>query len=195
VARQVRPIRGTPLRPDASESGLFGIAAVRYGACCEQSVKISLKRSSRSRGSVLVEAGLAIPVIVVLMLGVLDFARVHHTRSRLQNAVSQATRFAITGNRLSDEDNPGFYLTREDSILKLVKRVSGFRDIPASAVEIFTVNPDGSTRSGAGGPGDVVLVTVSYHVDVFTPGLALVFPGSTYRFSCTARFRNEEFVA
>lgn len=143
----------------------------------------------------IVEAGLAIPVIVVLVLGVLDFARVHHTRSRLQNAVSQATRFAITGNKLGDADNPGLYLTREDSILRLVKKISGFSDINAGSVEIFTVNPDGSMRQGAGGPGDVVLVTVSYHVEVFTPGLALVFPGSTYRFSCTARFRNEEFVA
>lgn len=161
----------------------------------ESTVKISGSRRDRCRGSVLVEAGLALPIIIILVLAVLDFARVHHTRSRLQNAVSQATRYAITGNKLSDEDNPGLYLTREDSILKLVKKISGLHDLDTGAVEILTVRPDGTTSVGAGKPGDVVLVTVSYHVDVFTPGLAVLFPGSSYRFSCTARFRNEEFVA
>jgi len=133
--------------------------------------------------------------MVVLSLAVIDFARIHHTRSRIQDAVSQATRFAVTGNRLADADNPGLRLSREASIARLVRQISRIDDIDAGEIEILTVKPDGRTTAGAGGPGDVVLVRVSHYVDVLTPGLTLVFPDGRYRFTCTARFRNEEFVA
>lgn len=133
--------------------------------------------------------------MVMLVLTVIDFARIHHTRSRVQNAVSQATRFAVTGNRLSDSDNPGLLLSREASIARLVREISRIEEIDTDEIEILTVAPDGSTEPGAGGPGDVVLVRVSHDVEVMTPGLARFFPGGLYRFSCTSRFRNEEFVA
>jgi len=154
-----------------------------------------LRNRGRSRGSVIVEAALALPVMIMLVLAVIDFARIHHTRSRVQNAVSQATRFAITGNRLADDDNPGVLLSREASIAQLVREISRIDDIDPSEVEILTVKPDGRIIAGAGGPGDVIVVRVSHGVDVLTPGLDRVFPDRRYRFTCVSRFRNEEFVA
>lgn len=143
----------------------------------------------------LVEAALALPILVMLVLAVIDFARIHHTRSRVQNAVSQATRFAVTGNRLADADNPGLYLSREASIARLVRDISRIDEIDSGEIEILTVEPDGRTSPGAGGPGDVVLVRVSHDVEVLTPGLGRFFPAGRYHFTCTSRFRNEEFSA
>jgi hypothetical protein len=143
----------------------------------------------------LVEAALALPIMVMLVLSLIDFARIQQTRSRLQNAVTQATRFAVTGSRLVDADNPGLHLSREASIAALVRRLSGIAEIDTSEIEILTVKSDGRTVSGAGGPGEVVLVRVSHDVSVITPGLSLAFPGGRYRFTCSSRFRNEEFAA
>jgi hypothetical protein len=156
---------------------------------------MSRRKHARSRGSTLVEAALAIPIVMMLVSSVIDYARIHHTRSRMQNAVSQATRFAITGNRLADDDNPGFFLTREASIARLVREISRIDDIDGDEIEVVTVEPDGRISPGAGGPGDVVLVRVTHEVAVLTPGLSRFFPGGRYRFTCTSRFRNEEFVA
>lgn len=133
--------------------------------------------------------------MVMLILALIDFARIHHTRSRIQNAVSQAARFAITGNRLADTDHPGSFLSREASIARLVRDISRIDAIDATEIEILTVEPDGRTSPGAGGPGDVVVVRVSHDVDVLTPVLGRVFPGGRYHFTCTSRFRNEEFRA
>jgi hypothetical protein len=133
--------------------------------------------------------------MVMLVLAVIDFARIQHTRARVQNAVSQATRFAITGNRLADGDNPGVLLSREASIARLVRQISRIDEIDPREIEILTIEPDGSTTTGAGGPGDVVLVRVSHGVDLLTPGLANLFPNRRYLFTCTSRFRNEEFSA
>jgi len=141
-----------------------------------------------------VEAALALPIMVGLVLSVIDFARIHHTRSRVQVAVSQATRFAVTGRQLADADNPGFLLSREASIARLVRQISHIDEIDTGDIEILTVESDGRMTAGAGGPGDVVLVRVTHDVKVFTPGLALIFPGGRYQFTCSARFRNEEFV-
>ena len=146
------------------------------------------------RGNVVVEAALALPVLLILILSIFDFARIHHTRTRLQDAVSQATRFAITGRQLSDPSNPGVMLTRKDSMLRVLRELSGIADLDDGDVNITSVGTNGVESAGPGGPGDVVIVEVSYAVEVLTPILSVAFPDNQYRFRCTSRFRNEEFA-
>ena len=148
----------------------------------------------RKHGNVVVEAALALPVLLILILSIFDFARVHHTRTRLQDAVSQATRFAITGRQLSDPSNPGVMLTRKDSVLRVLRELSGIPDLDEDNVRISSVNNEGIESVGPGGPGDIVVVEVSYSVEVLTPLLSAAFPDKQYRFQCTSRFRNEEFA-
>jgi hypothetical protein len=148
----------------------------------------------RERGNVVVEAALALPVLLVLILSIFDYARIHHTRTRLQDAVSQATRFAITGRQLSDPSNPGVMLTRKDSMLRVLRELSGIPDLDDDDVKITSVGDNGIESVGPGGPGDVVIVEVSYAVEVLTPILSVAFPDNEYRFRCTSRFRNEEFA-
>ena len=145
------------------------------------------------RGNVVVEAALALPVLLILILAIFDYARIHHTRTRLQDAVSQATRFAITGRQLADPGNPGVMLSRKDSVLRIVRDLSGIHDLDADNVKISSISGSGVESSGPGGPGDVVVVEVSYSLEVIAPFVSAAFPDKRYRFTCSSRFRNEEF--
>lgn len=153
-----------------------------------------LVRRNRDRGNVIVETALALPILLILILAIFDYARIHHTRTRMQDAVSQATRFAITGRELADPSRPGMMLSRKDSVLRLLRDLSGIGDLTESDVKITSVAENGVISSGPGGPGDVVIVEVSYSVEVLTPLLSIAFPDKRYRFTCSSRFRNEEFV-
>jgi len=157
-------------------------------------VRSGFLHRKHERGNVVVEAALALPVLLILILSIFDYARIHHTRTRLQDAVSQATRFAITGRQLSDPRNPGVMLTRKDSMLRVLRELSGIADLDEGNVTITSVGTNGVESVGPGGPGDVVIVEVSYAVEVLTPILAVAFPDNQYRFRCTSRFRNEEFT-
>lgn len=143
----------------------------------------------------MVEAALAGIVFLSVTLAVIDFGRMFHTRSKLQHAVSQSTRFAVTGNRLDDPDSPGDKLSRQGSIVSMIERLSGIEDFGPNDVEIATVIGPDTFSPGPGGPGDVVMVRVTYRIDLVSPFLALIFDEGRYEFSCSTRCRNEEFSA
>jgi hypothetical protein len=145
------------------------------------------------RGVVSVEIALASVLFCATLLAVFDFGRMYYYQARLKYAVSQATRFATTGSMLEDPDNPGNTLSRVDSILLMIRQLSGFAELPSEDVTIVAISPGGAETAGAGGPGDVVTVTVQYRVELITPYLAPLFEDGLYQFSATTSFRNEEF--
>jgi hypothetical protein len=132
-------------------------------------------------------------IVMMLMSGVFDLANYFQTRSRIQFAVSQSARFAVTGNQVDDPNDPGSLLSREDSIIHMLQKVSGI-GFDSSQVTILTVEPDGSLTPGVGGPGDIVLVRVSYDLRVVTPGLNKIFDTGWAPIRCSTRYRNEEFT-
>ena len=69
-----------------------------------------------SRGNNLVEAAIVTPLMLFLTFSIIDFATLFYAYLALENGVSQATRFAVTGNLLDDPDAPGSKLSRRDSI-------------------------------------------------------------------------------
>jgi hypothetical protein len=151
--------------------------------------------AKRERGAVTVETAFASVFLVLLLTAITDFANMHYTRSTLQHAVSQATRFAVTGNTVVDPNDSSKRLSREASILHLVRKISGLTSFDEGDIEIYVVGADGGLTPGPGGPGDVIMVRASYRVDIVTPGLATLFPNGEYSFTCSTRFRNEEFTS
>ena len=55
-----------------------------------------------SRGTALAETGIIITLLIPLTFAVLDFAGILYAFQAMQNGVSQATRFAVTGNHGTD---------------------------------------------------------------------------------------------
>ncbi len=154
----------------------------------------SRKPRKSERGIVVLEMALVSSLVMMLMGGVFDLANYFQTRSRIQFAVSQAARFAVTGNQVTDPTDPGALLSREDSIMHMLGKVSGI-PFDATQVTILTVQPDGTLTPGAGGPGDIVLVRVNYDLNVVTPGVNKIFDSGTAPIRCSTRYRNEEFTS
>ena len=138
------------------------------------------------------EVALGSVVFFALLLAIFDFGRMYHCQSRLKFAVSQATRFATTGNTVEDPSQPGQQLSRAASIKTMIRQLSGY-EIPDADIDISSIDGAGATVPGAGGPGDVVSVTSTDRVDVVAPLLSSMFEDGRDDFSATTSFRNEEF--
>ena len=143
-------------------------------------------------GAVLIEVALACIVMLMLVLGIVDFSRMHYSQSRLQYAVSQATRYATIGTALKDAN--GKAMTREASIVALIRSLSRLNNLKDSDIKITSYNAaTKKSVNGPGGPGDVVTVEATYHVPLVAPYLAPAFKSGRYTFTCGTSFRNEEF--
>lgn len=132
-------------------------------------------------------------VLMFFIMATFDFAHMHYARSSLQHAVSQATRYAITGSTVADPNDKTKKLSREASIKYLVEKISGITDFSKEDIKIYVVQPNGTLVAGTGLPGEVIMVRASYRIPLITPGVAKLFPEGEYAFSCSTRFRNEEF--
>ncbi len=92
------------------------------------------------------ELALAIPIVMVLFMGIFEFGRVFHARVTMQHAVAEAARFAVTGGTLDDDQ--GNSLTRAQSIVAVIRRQAIALDIDNFSYDFVTpgiqdVFPDG----------------------------------------------------
>jgi len=142
-------------------------------------------------GSALIEFTLVALVFFGLMFAIFDFGRLFYIQFTLHSAVREASRFTVTGNVLPDPNNPGEFLSRVDSIVAtLQRRVPGI-DVAAGNVSI--TGPDGP--GDAGGPGDVVTISVDYEIELMTPFIRPLFPNGVHHYSVSVVSQNEPFNA
>jgi hypothetical protein len=135
-----------------------------------------------TRGSALIEMALVTPMLLILFASIFEFGRVFHTRLTARHAVIEATRYAVTGNQLTDAES-GDVIDRAASIRRIVsERAYGLPVTPESIV----IDP-----ADGGGPEDVVRITLNYSYDYSLPGFMDVLP--KMRFSVAAAMRNEPF--
>ena len=144
---------------------------------------IRLARAVRcTRGSALIEMAIVTPMLLVLFGSIFEFGRLFHTRLTARHAVIEATRFAVTGNQLTDAES-GDVIDRAASIRRIVtERAYALPVTPESIV----IDP-----ADGGGPEDVVRITLTYTYDYSLPGFMDVLPAM--RFSVAAAMRNEPF--
>lgn len=136
--------------------------------------------SGASRGSALVEFGLSIPILLVLLFGIVEFGRLSYARLTVRHAVVEATRFAVTGNRVSDPDS-GDLLGRVASIEQTLRNRS-----PNITIDNISISP-----ADGGGPEDIVTVTVDFTYNFLLPGFKNVL--DPIDFSVSASMRNEPY--
>jgi Flp pilus assembly protein TadG len=128
------------------------------------------RRLRDSKGNVLIEAAVVTPLLLLLTFGIVDFASFFYVNLALENGVSQATRFAVTGDVMEDPNHPGTQLSREESIKAAMRLATPTLTI-SDADFTFTHLPPGGTAwvSGTGGPGDVGRVTINHTFTFLTP--------------------------
>lgn len=135
---------------------------------------------AQTGGQSLVEFALLLPVMLMMFFGTVEFGRLWFTKLTIRHAVVEATRFAVTGNRLSDPET-GDPLSRVESIEQHLLNSAYSFDI-----EQIDIDPD-----DGGGPEEVVRVTVTCVYNYTLPGFKDRLP--TLRFDVSAAMRNEPY--
>lgn len=141
-----------------------------------------------SGGTSLLEFALVLPMFLLLLLAVADFARLFYVEMTLQNAVREAGRYAITGNHRPDPKRKGQNLSRVASITQIAQQEA--MGLDTSNLQIISVN--GGTGS-AGGPGDTVTISLTTNLKLLTPFVARFFKNGAYTFTVSVSFKNEPF--
>src|SRR5271167_390711 len=150
-----------------------------------EEVPDKMKRSNDS-GQTMVEVAISLSLFLILVLGTIDFGYLYSTKLTLQNAVRQGGRYAITGQCITD-GNGNCTMTRYNSILQTVESYS-LGLLTSSNITITCTDEGGGCPSGAGGPGDIVTIKVTYPYNFLSGPIEAFFPGKTYTITVSSAF-------
>ena len=140
------------------------------------------------RGISAVETALALPVLLLLLFGIFDFGRILVTHMALQHAVTEGARYAVTGQHMNSGGQP---LSRVDSIIQtVVEEAEPFLRLPPGEVSIASA---GGGSGSAGGPGDIVTVTIAHRIELVIPLIGAVIAPNGYSIHVSSVFKNEPF--
>jgi Flp pilus assembly protein TadG len=143
-------------------------------------------------GANIIEAAIITPLLFMLTFGIIDFAALFYTYTALENGVSQASRYAITGNLMDDPDNPGSNLTREGSIKTAMRQATPTLVLGDEVFAFSHMAPGaGSWSGGTGGPNDIGRVTVAYIWSPPTPILRPFLTNGRLTLSVESAMKNE----
>ena len=140
-----------------------------------------------SRGTNMIEAALVLPMVLFVTFAIVDFASLMYAYTALENGVSLATRYAITG-RVSGQ------ASREASIRIRMRQATPTLTIPDNAFT-FSHIPVGDTNwlSGVGGPNDIGRVRVDYTWSLMTPLASVLFTDGEFTFAVESVMKNKRF--
>jgi Flp pilus assembly protein TadG len=149
---------------------------------------------AKDSGQTLVEFAMSASIFLLLLLASMDFAYLFYTKLTLQNAVRQAGRYAITGQCVTNNDGT-CKLTRYNSIIQTLQTTSMnlLNSSNTGDITITCTNNGGGCPTGAGGPSDIITISVTYPYSFLTQPVAAYFPAGTYTFTVSATFNNEPF--
>jgi hypothetical protein len=144
-----------------------------------------------TRGATLVEAAVITPLLLFVTFSIVDFASVFYVYLALENGVSQATRYAVTGNTMTDPDT-GKALDRAGSIKLAMRRATPTLTITDDEFSFQHMPVGGSDwLGGVGGPNEIEKVTVDYDWRILTPVLRPFFTSGMVHFRVESVMRNE----
>ena len=145
-----------------------------------------VRRIRSSRGATLVEAAIITPLLLLLTFSIADFGSLLYIYLALENGVSQATRYAVTGAGVAG-------MTREQAIKTAMRQATPTLTLDDSIFS-FSFLPPGSTtwQTGTGGENDIGKVTVNYRWTLMTPLIRPFFTGGTINVRVESSMKNEK---
>jgi Flp pilus assembly protein TadG len=151
-----------------------------------------IKRLGDSTGATLVEAALITPLLLLLTFSIVDFASLFYVYLALENGVSQATRYGVTGGLMDDPKTAGAKLTRTGSIMAAMRAATPSLTIPDDKFTFEHMAKGGTTwQAGTGGPDEIEKVTVAYNWQLMTPLLRPFFTNGELNFKVASTMKNE----
>jgi Flp pilus assembly protein TadG len=109
------------------------------------------------QGQALVELALVLPILLMLLMGTIEFGRIFHSYLLITNAAREGARAGIVG-------------FDDTAIREKVRDVSGF-GLTDTQISITPEDPNSRTRGVA-----LTVSVVDFSVDLITPFLDLVVP-------------------
>jgi hypothetical protein len=151
-----------------------------------------VRRLQDTAGTNMVEAAIITPLLLILTLSVVDFGVLFYVYLALENGVSQATRYAVTGNVMNDPLHPGTTLSRDESIKLAMRQATPTLTIPDGAFTFSHMPPGGSGWvGGSGGPNELAKVSIGYTWNLINPLLWPFFPGGHVTLNVESAMKNE----
>jgi hypothetical protein len=151
-----------------------------------------VRRLRDARGTSLLEAAIITPLLLLLTFSIVDFGALFYVYLALENGVSQATRFAVTGNLLNNPLSPGTPLSRQESIKLAMRRATPTLTIADTAFSFSHMTTGGgSWIGGSGGPNELEKVSVTYTWRFFNPVLSAFFAGGQIVLNVDSAMKNE----
>ena len=130
------------------------------------------KRTIKNKkGQALVETALILPIIILILMGIIDFGLLFNNYLVVSNASREGARNAAVG-------------ATDIEIVSIVGTVSGTLDVSKITTEI---SPSESLRK----KGDEVAVTVKYDYKLFTPVISAFFSSGQVQLTGTSVMRVE----
>ena len=126
--------------------------------------------SSREKGQAMVEFTLILPVLLMIIMGIVEFGRAYSAYLTIQNAAREGVRLGITG-------------ATDAEVATAVEQVASTLDPSALTVN---VTPAETSRS----PGELLTVTVSYRFQFLVPLISNIV-GSLGNFTSSMTMRLE----
>ena len=148
-----------------------------------QERKLSPRRARDQRGAIAVEFALIVPILLMLVLGIIEFGFGYHAWDATQNAAREGARL---GAVIGGEPN------KEDQIRTRVEETMNFLDSSNWTITI-QCRPAGGGALGtcAWNEGDIVNVRVDYTYDYITPLPNFVGAGGQMSMTSIAEARFE----
>lgn len=147
-------------------------------------------RLREDRGANLVEAALLTPLLLLVSFSIIEFGALFYVYLSLENGVSQASRYAVTGQVVAGE-------SREQSIklamreatptLTLEDGMFAFSHLPLDAV------PGTDWLAGVGGPNEIGRVTITYTWNLYTPLISVFFDDGRITLVVESAMKNEHY--
>ena len=148
----------------------------------------ALRRLRDATGANLVEAAFMTPLLLLLTFGMVDFASVLYVYLALENGVTQASRYGVTGSTMGS-------MTRDDSIRTAMRNSTPSLTLPDTAFSFSFLPVGGSTwQTGLGGPNEISKVSVNYTWDLMTPLVGKFFTNGQINITVESAMKNEPFV-
>ncbi len=114
----------------------------------------------RQRGQSLVEFALLFPILIMLLLGLVDFGRVYYVAVAINDAADEGATYAA----IRPNDDAGI-------AARATGATGGLVTITADQVMIY--------QPPTVAPGQPITVVVQYHFDFYTPFVSSFFEGGT----------------
>ena len=151
-----------------------------------------VKRLGDDKGTSLIEAAIITPLFLLLTFSIVDFGGLFYAYLALENGVSLASRYGVTGRQLDDPANPGTPLNHMETMKLAMRQGTPTLTIPDSAFTFAFRSPGGGAWvNGSGGPGDLERISVDYTWTFLTPLVGAFFSNGQINLRVDSAMKNE----